>query len=363
MKSFFFFLFILLLVLNVSGFTSLGAPGGLLPNQTLASGVVQNDTLDRIHIDNLHTAGLTINNSQIQFATVSHSTITYGGGELIHVAWQNCTSSTSICSFSFGANGLYTRVQPSNFGGTQAVIWTTSPSSAPFWWASDMLPNANNHYAFGTNTLAWKNITAYNYTFGGRNDVGIYLDNSTSPNNTAVLTGNFVARGNITSASAFVPVYLFTHTNHTLPVLGANLWTNVTFPLDYPTEPDEDIKFGWIHNRTDTSNHTFTVLFDGIYDIDYDYDIQNTGAPANLNVAGRVIYVNGTELIGSVFEEGLATQNTETELSHDFLVRLNARDVIIFQFISDGANVELSTHHTFGDQPESVSARIFKIAN
>ena len=464
MKSFFFFLFILLLVLNVSGFTSLGAPGGLLPNTTLASGVLQNDTangkwkilneinitnqrlyifndfndkiiiggtqadphtillgnsngirwfsqvegntlfsiaanadttsngtstadnfcysngtrcgfnttlasgvvqnntIEQINITKLRTSDLTIDTIDVTAGgLIGITAIRFGNGQGILQNWLNCTGGSVLCQFAFGGLEIYTTVQPSPV--VSAVIWSILPQDLVFWWSNDMLPNGDNIHSLGTNTRAWKNVTAWNYTFGGRTDAAFYLDNSTARNGTVVLTANFEARGNITSDNVFVPVYLFTHTNATVPVTGANEWTNMTFPLDFVGEVNDDIKFGILHTRTDNQNHTFTVLFDGVYDIDYDLDVINTGPPGAIDVAARVIYDNGTEIHGSVFEENIANQNAEVELTHDFLVQLKKDETIVLQFISDDADTEISTHGTFGDQPVSGSIRIFKIAN
>ena len=98
--------------------------------------------------------------------------------------------------------------------------------------------------------------------------------------------------------------------------------------------------------------------------MDYDFDIIDTsGSSTDIDVAGRVIYANGTELLGSVFETDITKKDIEVEISHDFLVELLAGDVIIFQFVADDADVQISTHGTFGEHPESATVRIIKVAN
>ena len=51
------------------------------------------------------------------------------------------------------------------------------------------------------------------------------------------------------------------------------------------------------------------------------------------------------------------------EVSHNFLAILNAEDELIFQFIATDEDVHISTHGTFGEEPESAGIVIQKIAN
>ncbi len=141
-------------------------------------------------------------------------------------------------------------------------------------------------------------------------------------------------------------------------MLGASEWTNVTF-----SQEDTDVKRGITHDAV-TLNHTFGINADGVYDLDYNFDVIDTsGASSDIDIAGRAIYANGTELLGSVFETDITKKIVENELSHDFSVKLIAGDIIVFQFIAEDADVQISTHGTFGDHPESASVRFLKIAN
>ena len=162
--------------------------------------------------------------------------------------------------------------------------------------------------------------------------------------------------GNVTAENVFLPQYIFPHTNETIPVLGANLWTNISFSQEETT-----IKQGITHIHNDNTNTTFTINVDGIYYISYNMDVIDTSASAtDIDVAGRVILSNGTEIEGSVFETDIIRVQIETELSHEFLARLNEGDKILFQFTADDADVEMSTHGTFGDHPNSISVIIEK---
>lgn len=170
---------------------------------------------------------------------------------------------------------------------------------------------------------------------------------------------NLNVSGNITSENVFTHQYLFAHTNETIPLISANVWENITF-----AQENTYIMKGISHVHNDATNHTFTVSESGVYNIDYDYDLEDTSAAAsNINVAGRGIYTNGTELTGSVFEVDLTKQGAEVELSHNFLCELGAGDIIVFQFVADDEDVQISTHGTFGDHPESASILIVKVAN
>lgn len=157
----------------------------------------------------------------------------------------------------------------------------------------------------------------------------------------------------------FVPQFIFAHNNVNISVLGADTWTNITFD-----EEDVDVKQGISHTFNDNTNHTFMIMVEGIYDISYNFDVED-GSPtsSNIDVAGRMVFLNGTEVLGSVFETDLTKFGVEIELSHPFLARLYSGDRVYFQFIAEDSDVELSTHGSYGDHPESASIVIKKIAN
>jgi len=163
-----------------------------------------------------------------------------------------------------------------------------------------------------------------------------------------------------TSVSALSDeAYVFAHTNRTIPVVGANLWTNITFDQEAT-----DIIFNIAHVSTDDTNTTFTISDSGIYSVAYDLDIEDTSAAAsNIDVAARMIFTNGTEIVGSVFETDITKQGIEVELSHDFLIDCQAGDQFVFQFVAEDADVQISTHGTFGVHPESATIEMNKIAD
>ena len=185
------------------------------------------------------------------------------------------------------------------------------------------------------------------------------LGDSSSHSVLTLSGGNATFKGNVTAKNIFLPQYVFAHNNETMVLLGASTWTNITF-----NQEEVDIKQGITHTHNDNTNTTFNLNADGIYYISYNYDVIDTSlSSSDIDVAGRVIWSNGTEIDGSVFETDITKRLIETELSHEMLAKLNAGDEILFQFIAQDSDVEISTHGTFGDHPESVSIIIEKRYN
>jgi len=171
--------------------------------------------------------------------------------------------------------------------------------------------------------------------------------------------GELTVNGNALADNVFLPQYIFSHTNETTQVLGADTWTNVSFGQE-----DSDIKQGITHDYDTITNNTFTIAEDGIYDVDYDFDIEDTsGSASDIDVAARLTLVNGSEVVGSVFETDITRQGAEAELSHNFLVECRAGEQFVFQFVASDADVIISTHGTFGVHPESAAVLMMKVAN
>lgn len=171
--------------------------------------------------------------------------------------------------------------------------------------------------------------------------------------------GNATISGTLINPDFFIPQYVFSHNDATLPVVGASVWTNLTF-----SQEESTIKQGIGHTFNDNSNITFTFNSDGVYEVFFDYDMIDFSAGASdVDVAGRVIYTNGTEILGSVFETDIVKQEVEGEVTHSFLMNAIIGDGITFQFISQDEDVSVSTHGTFGDHPDSATITIKKIGN
>jgi len=214
--------------------------------------------------------------------------------------------------------------------------------------------------------------TAGTFTFmqrasdGNPSNVPMFIDalgnvgiGTLTPQNKLNVIGDGNFTGIVYGSNLFIPQYIFSHTNETIPLTTSSVWANVTFGQEVT-----DIIYGITHVHAGITNHTFTFSEDGIYEIHYDFDVEDTSPSASdIDVAGRVIYENGTEIPGSVFETDIIKQDIETELSHDFLMSVLDGDKIVFQFVADDVDVQISTHGTFGVAPESATVVIKKIAN
>ena len=187
----------------------------------------------------------------------------------------------------------------------------------------------------------------------------IEFNHNTSDAIITIGSGSLFVNTSIISSNVFIPQYMFAHNDATMPILGVGVWTNISFDQE-----DTDIKFGISHTYDDSSNQTFMIMQDGIYEVDYDLDLQDTSVGASdINVAARLVNMSGAEVIGSVFETDITKQGVEAELSHDFLIEAYAGDSFVVQFVASDSDVQVSTHGTFGDHPESATITIIKVAN
>ena len=253
------------------------------------------------------------------------------------------------------SNAVITGYESDGNGNPDQQLWYLGSSSGS---NSNIifLNRRNALLQFGTNGNTQMTIL-------GNGDVGIGIVSSLLAKlhvlGNVFFDGDLNVTGNITSSNVFVPQYIFAHTNETIPLTTASVWENITFGQEVT-----DIKFGISHVYNDNTNHTFTINIAGVYNLEYDFDLVDTSISASdIDAAGRVIYQNGTEIVGSAFETDITKQQIETELSHSTLARLNAGDKIVFQFTADDVDVAISTHGTFGDHPDSATIIIEKIAN
>lgn len=155
-----------------------------------------------------------------------------------------------------------------------------------------------------------------------------------------------------------INAYHFAHTNETIVVTGANEWTNITF-----TEEITDIGLSIEHLHNSSENDSFKILVPGVYNIHFDFDLlDNSPSASEIHAAARLILENGSEIAGSVYEADITKQGSEVDLSHNFLAEFLANDIVTFQFIADDEDVQLSSHGTFGESPESANIIIQRIA-
>jgi hypothetical protein len=316
-------------------------------------GVVRTLNDDEIIVNN--TRGSTIAKHRLVYAT-GHSggipTVNLARADNISTMPAFCVTIESIANNALGRcmmSGLIQNVNTNSFNvGTIYVSDTTEgvPTNTP-----PLTPNLTQEMG----TILVKSATVGEIQIIARALTG---DEFGTINNFTV-QGNLEVKGNTTSGNVFIPQYIFAHTNANISVTGADVWTNVTFDQEATA-----IMHGISHNGTGPTNMTFTVMEDGIYNIDYDFDVEDASAGASdIDVAGRLVLTNGTEVVGSVFEIGITRQGSETELSHNFLAACRTGDAFNFQFIASDADVKISTHGTYGDHPESATVMMVKIAN
>ncbi len=316
------------------------------PTETLQIGgnLFLQDDLDKILFGTAKDVSISYNGSQTQFTNeVGSGDWIFGSGKVgigtnnpTSVLETSATGSAAIVRFLNPTTSQSTGFHMGEtvtagttfqqFGSTHALadfLWITTPGDVS-WWGLDN---------FGIGTL--------------------------TPNQKLHVVGNANVTGNITSENVFIPQYIFAHTNRTHVLASANVWANITFDQEATA-----IKKGIGHTFNDNTNYTFTINTAGIYEIDFDFDaIDVSGSSTDIDIAGRVIYVNGTEITGSVFETDITKKDIEVELSHHMMARFESGDIIVFQFIATDVDVQLSTHGNFGDHPDSATIKILKVAN
>lgn len=177
-----------------------------------------------------------------------------------------------------------------------------------------------------------------------------------SPSATLDIAGSLNATENITADNIFKTTIIWAHTDETF-LLVQNNWSNMTFGHEVAV-----VQSNVNHTFNDFSNITFYIKEDGLYHIKYNVNLIDSAASPSAEVAMRIL-VNGAELEGSVEEGVTSKQNDELSL-HDFAyVRLAKEDQIKLQVISDDTTVSVETHGTFGDDKDSASISIHKIAS
>lgn len=143
----------------------------------------------------------------------------------------------------------------------------------------------------------------------------------------------------IVSSSA----YITAHTNATIPVAVSGIWHNITFNQE-PAEIQERIN----HTYNDSTNTTFTIIDDGIYEISYTTTFQDSAVVPTSHVVVRIIK-NNAELNGLTQEEDLGIKDQDKTISHSDLISLSTGDTINLQFTSDDTTVSLTGHLTYGE--------------
>jgi hypothetical protein len=235
---------------------------------------------------------------------------------------QQFELTTGIFNFNSGVNldngGVYSLANGITFGDGDSGIYESSANSFsiatsgvrkmqivgsllrnPLTGAYTISTNPSSlispTYSFYTDTntgLGWNSADNLQLISGGVE--ALRVDEN---QNVIIPDGDLNVTGNITSENVFIPQYAFSHTNETINLVSANVWANVTF-----TQENTELLQGLSHSHS-VNSHIFNISESGIYEVDFDFDVEDTSMGASdIDVAGRVIFINGTEIEGSVFE-------------------------------------------------------------
>ena len=240
------------------------------------------------------------------------------------------------------------------------ITYKNATDRAEFWVGKGDIAFLDNVYideniTINGNTLIGNNMYGGYNNFTGINEIESTLvatDNLEADN----LESNLDGTGfNITADNVFIPQYIFSHTNATIPVVAAGNWTNVTFD-----EEEYTIVQGISHTYNDATNDTFTITQDGTYEIHYELDFEDSAANPDSNVVYRIVK-NGVEIKGSVWEIDLDKQDYDRVSPGFCLDDLSANDEIKLQFTSDDNTVSVQTDCTYGDHCDSAQLSIKRI--
>ena len=172
----------------------------------------------------------------------------------------------------------------------------------------------------------------------------------------AYFLDNVNITGNVTAENVFLPAYVSSHTNDTIPVASAGVWYNITFDQEVA-----EFKKRITHNFNDETNDTFTIQDTGTYEITYHLTFEDSQATPLNHVVARVIK-NNVELNGFTIEVDTTKQNADLLMHHSDLAELIVGDNLSLQFTSDATTVSLTTHLTYGDHQNTGHITIKRIA-
>ena len=145
---------------------------------------------------------------------------------------------------------------------------------------------------------------------------------------------------NATGGNLFINADIFLHTDMAQAVGGAGTWYNVTFTHN------GDYKHNIDHTYNDDTNDTITIIYDGIYDVKYAANFNNTNANPDDYAVIRLI-VNGVEHNSSGMGSGKITkQNAHVPVSGCTRINLSTGDEVKMQFTSTSTdtNIELQSN-------------------
>lgn len=250
-----------------------------------------------------------------------------------------------------GSDGFL--VSPTSDGGSIRLNITQGGDiyTAGIWTNDGNIRQSGEYWLYNTIGLL------YPYVHMSSSGIQVY-DGTVAENVVINLTndGDIVATGNITADNAFLPSFVFAHTNNTIPVAVAGTWYNVTFD-----EEAASPKLRITHTHSDDTNTTFTIIDPGYYNIHYAMSFSDSQATPSNHIVMRVVK-NDVEIAGSLLEEDSTKQYSDFTISNGPIAYLTVGDEIQFQFTSDATTVSLTAHRTYGDHHDTAVVKIVRIA-
>jgi len=150
-----------------------------------------------------------------------------------------------------------------------------------------------------------------------------------------------------TCGHEFTPAYINWHDNGIQLASVAETWYNITFNESIE-HPIDNINHTW----DDSTNDTFTILYDGIYNTRFQMYFVDTAVNPTSVIEGRVTR-NDAEVHGSLVSVETHKQDKLEFIGSSTLERFYKGDEIKLQFVASANSVQLQSHIHYGDSPYS----------
>jgi len=207
------------------------------------------------------------------------------------------------------------------------------------------------------------NVKTY---FGSADDISMEFNGSDFVVKAEVGTPNYYLEGfneikidtNIIAENVFLPAYIRSASNDTIPVVGVGVWTNISF-----SKGADPLKENIGHIWNDVTNETFTINDGGIYHISYTISIRDTSPNPTAHVGFDMAYDTGSRVQGSYSELDTSKENEDIFVHNSFSTEFNDGDVILVRFIASDEDVSVIPHGTYNPSPASAQLSLHKVAN
>jgi len=207
------------------------------------------------------------------------------------------------------------------------------------------------------------NVKTY---FGSADDVSMVMNETDMVVKAEVGTPNYYLEGfneikidtNIIAENVFLPAYIRSASNDTIPVVGVGVWTNISF-----SKGADPLKENIGHIWNDVTNETFTINDGGIYHISYTISIRDTSPNPTAHVGFDMAYDTGSRVQGSYSELDTSKENEDIFVHNSFSTEFNDGDVILVRFIASDEDVSVIPHGTYNPSPASAQLSLHKVAN